>query len=61
MEQLELELDYSKADEYIVQRMATEAMEDEHFTHWDHAYESLWEWFEAELKGVERWHMTSEK
>mgnify|MGYP003150998611 CR=1 FL=1 len=47
--QLELELDYSKADEYIVQRMATEAMEDEHFTHWDHAYESLREWFEAEL------------
>ena len=53
MEQLELELDYSKADEYIVHRMATEAMEDEHFAHWDHAYESLWEWFEAELKGDE--------
>ena len=50
MKQLQLPFDYSKADEYIVNRMADEAMEDEQFTHWDHANESLWEWFEAELR-----------
>ena len=47
--QLMLPLDYSEADDYIVKQMATEAIADEHFTHWDHAYESLWEWFETEL------------
>ena len=48
--QLQLPFDYSKADEYIVNCMADEAMEDEHFANWDHAYESLWEWFKAELR-----------
>ena len=30
--------------------MATEAVKDGDFLNWDHAYESIWDWFEGEVR-----------
>lgn len=50
MKQLPLNLNYESSDDALVQKMATEAVEDGDFSSWDDAYESIWEWYEEELK-----------
>ena len=50
MKQLPLNLDYGISDDALVQKMATEAVKDGDFSNWYHAYESIWEWYEEELK-----------
>ena len=49
-DQLKLNIDYSKPDNQVVKRMATEAVECGDFLNWDHAYESIWDVYEGELK-----------
>ena len=48
--QLELSLDYSEPDNQVVWKMATEAVAAGDFLNWDHAYESIWDAYEGEVK-----------
>ena len=49
-EQLNLPFDYNHSDNYMIYLQADEAIEGGEFINWDHAYESLWELFESEIK-----------
>ena len=52
MPQLKLPLDYEPSDNDIVVKQAREAVEDGEFSHFDHAYEILWDLFDCELEGI---------
>ena len=47
--QLKLNIDYSESDDHVVKKMATEAGSVGDFLNWDHAYESLWDYYEYEV------------
>ena len=49
MEQLELPLDCTNADNALVSSMANEAVTCGDYLNWDHAYECLWDLFEQEI------------
>ena len=49
MEKLELNINYEYSDNELIKKMATESVENGDYLNWDHAYESLWNWFEEEI------------
>ena len=50
--QFVLNLDCSEADDNQVKIMATEAVKAGDFLNFDHAYESMWDWFEGEINAL---------
>jgi hypothetical protein len=46
---MQLEIDLSESDDFMVQLLADEAVAARDFGDWDHAYETLWTWLEHEL------------
>jgi len=48
---MQYRFDFSDADDAMIRRWASEAVESGEWSNWDAAYESLWDVFETELKG----------
>ncbi len=49
-DQIKLNLDYSESDNRVVKQMATEAVAAGDFLNWDHAYESIWECYQGQIR-----------